>query len=226
MLVRAEIGAVRLFFENGEIEIADAGFLIIAVLPRAKDIRRAGIRRQLVLQDVGIAPVGVRELVGRVHIKQEQPAGVKIVVNGPKAGQQFSVRQQVIEAVQTAGDRADRSVQLKGAHILLKKERSGALRLGSVSYRQHIGASVHTDHIVAAPRQLMRHPPGSAGKIQNQLRLLRKPAGKARFEKIRPSGVSDFPVQKIIHPRQCAVAFTSAHGLSCSACFRRFRTVR
>ena len=182
------------------------------VLPGAENVCRAVRRRLLVLQHIGVVTIDAAELFGRVHVKEKQPVRVEVIVDRAKTEFQIAVCQEIIEAVEAAGDRADCTVQLKRAQILLQKQRAGAIRLGVVGNRQHVGAAVDPDHVVAAPRQFVRHAPGPAGKIQHQLRLFRQPARKAALDEIRPCAVVDFPAQQIVNASQRAVALAAAHS--------------
>lgn len=111
-----------MFFENGKVKIADACLFVVKILPCAENIRPAVLFRALGFQYIGIVAVNRAEFVRRVHIEQEQPAGIKVVVHGSETGGKVAVAEKIVQAVQTADNRADRSVQFERAHILLQKQ--------------------------------------------------------------------------------------------------------
>ena len=68
-----------------------------------------------------IVCINVFKLIGRVNVKNEKSVRVEIIMHTGKAPFQVAVLCEIVNAVETTANCADRSVKLKVLHILTKE---------------------------------------------------------------------------------------------------------
>ena len=115
-------------------------------------------------------PVHPPELIGGVHIEQEQSAGPQPAVYPPQRLPQVCRPGEVVQRVQGGDRRIHLHAQVQAGHGLVQEHRR-LLQRRRLPGRlgQHLLGSVHGDHPVSPLRQQAGHGAGSAGQVQHRL---------------------------------------------------------
>ena len=114
-------------------------------------------------------PENFRVLVDGIHVEQEDPVRIEIIVRQAEDLEKIGFLRNVIQGVADADDGPHRTVQLELPHILQKIEDIMAgFFLLFIGQLQHLLRGVHADHVVAGPRQKLRHAARAAAQVQHQ----------------------------------------------------------
>ena len=150
------------------------------------------------------------ELIGRVDVKEEQPAGHEEQVDPLKGPPQLFRVGDIVDAVQTAHAGVDGAIQVQLIHALAQKNGGDPLRIPVLfcGLGQHVGGEVHPDHLISPQGQLAGEGAGAAGQIQHS------GAGQARPFKVAldvfgPGGVVHIGGELIVAAGQKSIAVHS-----------------
>ena len=187
---------------------ADPAALFKLRAPDAVDILRL-IQPDLTVQS--------HQLLGAVDVKHQQSAGGDEQLQPLEGALHIPGPGQIVDAVETADGGIHCAVEIQFRHALAEKYRRLTLQIHGFlpGLRQHIGAAVHRDHLIAALGVDRRHGAGTAGQIQHSMHR-NTALFKEFFDIICPALIVYIAGQPVVNTGQCLV---SAHSSVASPAF-------
>ena len=177
-------------------------------------------------QQIGVlidryASVQSAQALRRFDVEDQQSAGTDKETETTEHLVQI-LRREVVDAVERAYGRVDRTVEIQLLRALTQeKRRGGEVRGFFARFHQHFLRTVHGDHLISAARELRRQRSRPAAEVEQKAELAAV-AREFRLVIIRKAAVGNVARQRVIPRRKRPVA---VHVFSSPSSARREKAI-